>query len=98
MRKESWLRRFFQRVKAFFARMFGWVKRAFTGNRIDFKTEESRIESPSKLVREAFFRRKTAVVALVLLVGLFLFVFIAPSFVAFDVNYTDPLQQNVAPS
>lgn len=98
MRKESWLRRFFQKVKAFFARMFGWVKRAFTGNRIDFKTEESRIESPSKLVREAFFRRKTAVVALVLLVGLFLFVFIAPSFVAFDVNYTDPLQQNVAPS
>ena len=55
------------------------------------------VESPSKLFREAFFSKKTAVTALVLLLLLFLFVFIAPTFIALDVNYTDPLQQNVAP-
>ena len=59
--------------------------------------EKTSMESPSALLRKAFFKRKTAVVALVLLIALFLFVFIAPAFVAMDVNYTDPLQQNVAP-
>ena len=55
------------------------------------------VESPSKLLREAFFRRKAAVVALVILLALFAFVFVAPAFMPMDVNYTDPLQQNVAP-
>ena len=73
-------------------------KRLFFGNKdLPFETEGAEIESPSKLLREAFFRKKTAVVALVFLVALFLFVFIAPAFVPMDVNYTDPLQQNVAP-
>ncbi len=56
-----------------------------------------KIESPSKLIRQAFFRRKTAIAALVVLIGLFLFVFLAPAFVSLDVNYTDPLQQNIPP-
>ena len=75
-------------------RVGGWFKRAF------FKREETgaeTIETPSKMLREAFFGKKTAVVALVLLVALFLFVFLAPLFVPMDVNYTDPLQQNAAP-
>ncbi len=54
-------------------------------------------ETPSRLVWSAFFRRKTAVAALVAIVALFLFVFLAPLFIKLDVNYTDPLQQNVAP-
>lgn len=71
--------------------IFAWFKRAFFGG------ETEKIKSPSRLLWSAFFRRKTAVIALVTLVGLFVFVFVAPLFVKMDVNYTDPLQQNVAP-
>lgn len=82
-----------------FKRIGGWIKRMFTGGSKNLRAGVSgeQIESPSKLLREAFFRKKTAVVALVFLVALFLFVFIAPAFMPMDVNYTDPLQQNVAP-
>ena len=64
------------------------------GSRMDGSEE---IETPSKVVRAAFFRKKSAVVALVLLALLFAFVFIAPIFLPMDVNYTDPLQQNISP-
>ncbi len=57
-----------------------------------------KIESPSVMAFKAFFRRPIAVIALVILVSLFLFVFIAPSFVPMDLNYTDPLQANLAPN
>lgn len=72
-----------------------WIKRGFFGETFTRGTE--RIESPSRLLWENFFRKKTAVGALIFLATLFLFVFIAPLFVRLDVNYTDPLQQNVAP-
>ena len=75
--------------------IYRWIKRGFFGEKFAEGTE--RIESPSRLLRESFFRKKTAVGALAFLVILFLFVFIAPLFVRLDVNYTDPLQQNVAP-
>ena len=71
-----------------------WIKRAFWKRET---LEKDQIESPSRLVWGAFFRKKTAVLALVTLIGLFLFVFIAPMLVRMDVNYTDPLQQNIAP-
>ncbi len=58
-------------------------------------TEE--IETPSTLLRQAFFEKKSAVFSLAVLLALFLFVFIAPVFVPLDINATDPLQQNVAP-
>lgn len=79
--------------------MIKWLKRAFTGKKelSQWKAGEE-IESPSKLLVRAFFSKKTALFALVFLIGLFLFVFIAPAFVPMDVNYTDPLQQNVAPN
>ncbi len=93
--KDNWIKRAGSRTTSAFKRVFGWGKRAFFGR--DGEYGELSIESPSKLLREAFFRKKSAVVALVVLVSLFLFVFIAPAFVALDVNYTDPLQQNVAP-
>ena len=76
-------------------RIFTWIKRAFWKR--DGLPETEKIESPSRLVWRAFFRKKTAIFALVTLVGLFLFVFIAPMVVPLEVNYTDPLQQNVAP-
>lgn len=73
----------------------GWVNRAVLGGK--WKQTDEEIESPSKLLREKFFRKKGAVVALILLVCLFLFVLIAPVFLPMDENYTDPLQQNIAP-
>ena len=69
----------------------GWIKRSL------YRKEKLQIESPARLTREAFFAKKTAVVALVLLALVFLFVLIAPALVPMDVNYTDPLQQNIAP-
>ena len=62
------------------------------------EADGAKIESPSKLIAKAFFRRKSALFALSLLLGLFLFVFIAPNIVRLDKNYTDPLQQNAPPS
>ena len=93
--KESLIKRFGRRILAVSKRVFRWGKRVVLGSASEYGDGE--IESPSKLLREAFFRKKSAVIALAVLIGLFLFVFIAPAFVALDVNYTDPLQQNVAP-
>ena len=57
-----------------------------------------KIESPSVMAVKAFFRRKLAVVALVILIAMFMLVFIGPLFVPMDINYTDPLQANIAPN
>ena len=81
-----------------FKRFFRWIKRGVFGSKrelSDVRTEK--IESPSRLLRQAFFRKKSAVAALIFLAALFLFVFIAPLFLPLDINYTDPLQQNVSP-
>ena len=75
-------------------RVFGWVRRAFVGE--ELKVGE-KIESPKRLIAKAFLKRKSTLVALALLVGIFLFVFIAPLFFPIDLNASDPLQQNVAP-
>ncbi|MBR2320784.1 MAG: hypothetical protein IKA57_01460, partial [Clostridia bacterium] len=75
--------------------VFSWLKRAFNGK--NGLSGMEKIESPARLLKENFFRKKVAVVSLWFLIFLFLFVFIAPLFVRLDVNYTDPLQQNVAP-
>lgn len=83
-----------------FKRGWGWIKRSFCGSGFSGETpikDGEEIESPSKLLRKAFFGKKSAVIALVLLIGVFAFVFIAPLFIPMDVNYTDPLQQNIAP-
>ncbi len=76
---------------------FRWIKRWIFGAKTEELQEVEEIESPSKLLRQAFLRKKSAVVALVVLCGLLLFVFLAPIFIPLDINYTDPLQQNVAP-
>ena len=89
------LKNAYQTTVSALKRVFMWIKRSIFGDEKEGVIEK--IERPSKLVRQAFFRRKTAVGAVVTLVGLFLFVFIVPMFLPMDVNYTDPLQQNVAP-
>lgn len=85
-----------------FKRFFRWIKRGVFGSKKELYATSTgggteKIESPSRLLRQAFFRKKSAVTALIFLIALFLFVFIAPLFLPLDVNYTDPLQQNVAP-
>ena len=91
-KKENWIKRVFRRTKYALKRVGTWVKRAFFGNRL--KNKEA---LPVNALRESFFRKKSAVVALSVFALLFAFVFIAPLFVKMNVNYTDPLQQNVAP-
>lgn len=69
-----------------------WGRRMFLG------ASKKTLESPGQLTAQAFFRRKLAVVALILLVSLFLFVFFGPFFVPMDVSFTDPLQKNISPN
>ncbi len=56
-----------------------------------------KLETPSRLVWSAFFRKKTTVAALVTVLALLLFAFVAPLFVRLELNHTDPLQQNIPP-
>ncbi|MBE6943163.1 MAG: ABC transporter permease subunit [Ruminococcaceae bacterium] len=85
-----------------FSTLARWGKRMFFGASKELSDEErfavENIESPSVMAVKAFFRRKIAVAALILLVSLFLFVFIGPEIWPMDVNYTDPLQANIAPN
>ena len=90
------IKRMFERTMSALKRIWRWIKRAFSRKRAEWEGVEE-IESPSRLLRRAFFGKKTAIIALIFLFSLFAFVFIAPSFVSLDINYTDPLQQNVAP-
>ncbi len=82
--------------------LWRWTKRMVMGGSKELTDDEKfaveKIESPSVMATKAFFRRKLAVVALVVLVSLFLFVFIGPNFFPMDLNYTDPLQANMAPN
>ncbi|MBR2623130.1 MAG: ABC transporter permease subunit [Clostridia bacterium] len=93
--EKNWLRKSFDGTVYAMKSVYRWCKRAFFGGNKGLKVEQ--IETPTRLLRERFFRKKAAVGALVFLLVLFLFVFIAPAFVGLDMNYTDPLQQNVAP-
>ena len=87
--------------KGFFATLGSWFSRMFFGASKELADEEKfaveNIESPSKMAVKAFFRRKLAVGALVVLVGLFLFVFIGPVFIPMDENYTDANLANLPP-
>lgn len=96
--RKSWIKRVLDRGRYALKHTFSWIKRAFFGQKEEFaKIEKNRIESPSRLLAQSFLHNKKAVAALGVLIGLFLFVFIAPLFLPMDVNATDPLQQNVAP-
>ena len=72
--------------------LWRWTKRMFLGASKELSEDDrftvEKIESPSVMAVKAFFRRKLAVVALIVLISLFLFVFIGPKVVPMDVNYT----------
>ncbi|MBE6585141.1 MAG: ABC transporter permease subunit [Ruminococcaceae bacterium] len=88
--------------KGVFATLWRWTRRMFMGASREMADDErfivEKIESPSVMAVKAFFRRKLAVVALVVLISMFLLVFIGPLFIPMDLNYTDPLQANIAPN
>ena len=88
--------------RGFFGTIGEWFKRLFFGGSRTLANDDTfsveNIESPSKMAVKAFFRRKLAVVALVVLVGLFLFVFIGPLFYEMDVTYTDNNLANIPPN
>ena len=54
--------------------------------------------SPGRLAVQRFFRRPAAVFALILLSGMFLFVFLGPLFDPIDLSYAEPLHKNLSPS
>ena len=85
-----------------FATLWRWTKRMFLGASKELAEDDrfvvEKIESPSVMAVKSFFRRKLAVGALVVLVGMFLFVFVGPYFFPMDLTYTDPLQANMAPN
>ena len=85
--------------KGFFSTLGRWFTRMFFGASKEINVlEVEKLESPSKLAVKAFFRRKLAVAALVVLIALFLFVFIGPYFFPMHLTYTDNLQANIAPN
>ncbi len=84
-----------------FATLGRWFKRMFFGGSkelLEDVTFVERIEKPSIMTVKAFFRRKLAVGALVVLIFMFLFVFIGPYFFPMDLTYTDALQANMVPN
>ena len=63
------------------------------------KTSRSALyASPGMLAVRRFFRRPAACAALILLSGLFLFVFLGPLFDPIDLSYAEPLHRNLSPS
>ena len=82
MKKEdkNFIQRVFERTMSALKGLWRWTKRGvFGGKKELFEMGEEEVESPAKLIRQAFFRKKTAVAALVILLSLFLFVFIYPA-------------------
>ena len=94
--------KFISGVKNVLATLWRWTKRMIAGpskelSEMDIMAVEN-LESPSKMAVKTFFRRKLAVVALVVLISLFLFVFIGSLLIPMNANYTDTLQANIAPN
>ena len=84
-----------------FSTLKRWGRRMFFGASNEMSNDVlfvEKIESPSVMAVKAFFRRKLAVAALVVLVSMFLLVFIGPLLMPMNLNYTDPLQANIAPN
>ncbi len=91
-----------EKKTGFFKTIGRWAKRMFFGASKELTQEDKlfveKIESPTIMTVKAFFRRKLAVVALIVLICMFLFVFVGPYFFPMTLTYTDPLQANMAPN
>lgn len=91
--------------------VFGWLKRMFMGASKEYaeqtleEQEKARISdveeivSPGKQIVRNFMERKLAVFALCVVIGMFLFVFIGPSFLGnYSDAYTEVTQKSVPPT
>ena len=85
--------------KGLFSTIGGWFKRGFFGasKEVDAMSVEE-IVSPSKQIFRNFLDRKLAMGACVIIILIFLFSFVAPSFVPLDLTYTEVNQKNLAPT
>ena len=87
-----------QKKKGIFSTLGRWFRRTFFGVSKEYENiNVEEIVSPSKQVVSNFFSRKIAVFALIMVILMFLLAFVAPAFVPLDLNYTEILQQNLAP-
>lgn len=79
-----------------------WIRRMFVGASKELAADDvfavEKLESPSKMTVKAFFRRKLAVAALIVLILMFLLVFIGPLFMPMDMTFTDANQANIGPT
>lgn len=84
--------------KEFF--LWRWLRRMFFGASKELTVADERYDSPSKLAVKRFFRNPLATTAVVILAGMFLFVFIGP--IISPVNLTETgkelLHTNVSPT
>ena len=89
-------------ISSSFATLRRWTVRMVMGSDKEMAmmdiTAVENLESPTRMAVRTFFRRKLAVVALIVLVSLFLFVFIGSLLLPMDINYNDPLQANISPN
>ncbi|MBQ8884976.1 MAG: ABC transporter permease subunit [Clostridia bacterium] len=86
-----------RKKRGFFVTIGGWLRRTFTGASKDMGAQSERLESPNRMILKSFFSKKLAVGALVLLVGIFLFVFIGPVVSPIDLNYAETTHKNLSP-
>lgn len=80
--------------------LFRWLRRMFFGASKELTMADERYDSPSKLVVKRFFRRPLATGAVVVLLGMFLFVFIGSAISPADLTETgsEMLHTNMAPT
>ena len=76
----------------------GWLGRMVFGASKSLDRTPGRYDSPAALAVQRFFRRPSACIALAVLLGLFLFVFLGPLFDPIDLSYSEPLHRNLGPS
>ena len=83
-KRENFVKQAFRHTMYALKRVGRWIKRMFFGGAKEWNTQgDFAVESPAKLYREAFFRKKSAVVAAVFLITLFLFVYLLVLTLAF---------------
>ena len=114
-KKPCFLSGVWKAVKNAFVTLGRWIARAFTGasksltkrdkkNSKDEKNKDDKfnveeIVSPGKQAVRSFFRRPLAVIALCIVVGMFLFVYLGPLFMpTYSDNYTSSMHINVKPN
>lgn len=79
---------------------FRWLRRMFFGASKELTVADERYDSPSKLAVKRFFRKPLATGAVIVLVGMFLFVFIGSAISPVDLTETgsEMLHTNMAPT